>query len=751
MPSNAESFVDSYVTSLESYWNREREETKALLVKEEGNRAAYISSLEQSIRAADDDIRNWTNLQGTADRAERKLILDRQRLNISRTKARRRGLRSASVAGEAFDKLEGKFAKAATGKGEKGINLSQAMSNMGSGSKQEQALALMDILSNETDLAGLIASSGTGALGSAGIESSVAAGSGIMRTLEERNTRGAGLGVDREVLQLAAAGMVGLWGANVPDQHQLLDPAMAKQLRGAVTQRANAAVSTASSGAEDKALADELERSGFLLEDFLPAMEASGLIQRREDLDRRLAEERAARQPDLEAETERRFLERVGTGGAGEGLEFAGRGILGAFQFAAQEKRERRALDERRASLTARQGELDAMTPNSRLLQRTTGLAMGSYQKHGNNIPPGVSKELWELATQVANQSKSGGFSSRDDIVVQTRALVNQLKSLDGVSPEERENALEQTLEFFGMQKMGDYPPPAPPVERVVDEVEAAVEAADPDKKRGGAAAAAKDAAAAKAAREKAAREEAARADARKKARAARDAKEKAARGQGLSQRDVTLLSRLAAKLAWEFLDLPTTMREKWLSPNYDASHQKKRLDKLSKKNTERSQALSRSGVSPSLIKSVALKMQNMTPPEGMEGGVAGRATRIQAYSIALDMLEQQQGTGTISLPRYLQDNPKLSIDIIGEDGAGQAATLAAAQGIPGPLAGAGLSVVDRLLPNSLRNQGETFIDSSFTSEDEWDSVLDQMVAAEGAAEDQEKSDASLQEALEGF
>ena len=193
MPSNAESFVDSYVTSLESYWNREREETKALLVKEEGNRAAYISSLEQSIRAADDDIRNWTNLQGTADRAERRLILERQRLNISRTKARRRSLRSGSVAGVAFDKLEGKFAKAATGKGEKGLNLSKIMSNMGSGSKQDQALALMDILSNETDLAGLIASSGTGALGSAGIESSVAAGSGIMQPflqpLQEQKTK----------------------------------------------------------------------------------------------------------------------------------------------------------------------------------------------------------------------------------------------------------------------------------------------------------------------------------------------------------------------------------------------------------------------------------------------------------------------------------------------------------------------------------------------------------------------------------
>jgi hypothetical protein len=538
MPTNAESFVGSYVSSLETFWNKEREEAKTILMAEERNRGAFIQTLEMSIRAADKDILNWTKLEGTADRAERRLILERQRLSISRAKARMRGVRSGSVAGSAFDDLESKFAQKATGKGEKSLSLAKIVSR--GKSDEEVAKAIVLSLQNETDLSSLIAKTGVGVTGGAGVENKAAAGSGIMRTLTERSARNR-LGISKKALQMAAATMVGLHGFDaqgrpLPDHSNLLGPEMVSKMRGAVTMRADKAVAAAPSGAGDKALADELQRSGFLLEDFLPAMEATGLIQRREDLERRLAEEMSARVPDLEAETERRFLDRVGTSGAGEGLEFAGRGIIGAFQFAAQEKKERRALDERRASLTARQGELDAMTPNARLLQRTTGLAMGSFQKHGNNIPPGVDKNLWNLAGQIANQSKSGGFSSRDDIVVQARALVNQLESTKRMSPEERENALEQTLEFFGMQKMGDYPPPAPPVERVVDEVDAAVEAADPDKKRSGSSADARAAAAAKAAKDKAEREKAGAAKAKKKGPTG---------PLGLSSRDLEAIKRI--------------------------------------------------------------------------------------------------------------------------------------------------------------------------------------------------------------
>ncbi len=42
-------------------------------------------------------------------------------------------------------------------------------------------------------------------------------------------------------------------------------------------------------------------------------------------------------------------------------------------------------------------------------------------------------------------------------------------EKVKNMSPEERENALEQTLEFYSMQKMGDFPPPVSPVEEVVD------------------------------------------------------------------------------------------------------------------------------------------------------------------------------------------------------------------------------------------------------------------------------------------
>lgn len=748
MPTNAESFVGSYVSSLETFWNKEREEAKSILMKEEGNRGAYIQMLEQSIRAADDDIRNWTSLEGQADRAERKLILERQRLSISRAKARRRGMRSGSVAGSAFDDLESKFAQRATGKGEKSLNLAQAATRSGGKSDEEAAKAIVLQLQNETDLSSLIAKTGVGITGTAGLENRVAAGSGMLRTLMERNARNR-LGLSKQALQMAAATMVGLHGFDaqgrpIASQSNLLGPEMVSKMRGAVTMRADKAVAAAPSGGEDKALADELQRSGFLLEDFLPAMEASGLIQRREDLERRLAEERAARVPDLEAEAERRFLERVGTSGAGEGLEFAGRGIVGALQFASQERQQRRALDERRASLTARQGSLDAMTPNARLLQRTTGLAMGSYQKHGNNIPPGVNPDLWNLASQITNQSKSGGFDSRDDIVVQARALVNQLESTKRMSPEERENALEQTLEFFGMQKMGDFPPPAPPVERVVDEVDAAVEAADPDKKRGGAAAAAKAAAATKAAKEKAERE---KAEAEAKAKEKRDA----AQGRGLSRRDVGMLSRIGAMRGWEFLDMPTTLKGRLLSRKVSASHQNNRLDELKKKNTERAQRLRRSGISPSIITSASKTIKNMSLPEGAKGSLLERAARIQAYSVVLDMIEQQRDSGTVSLSKHLRDNPKLSIELIGRDGAGQGEALMAAQAPSKIERELSLGVVDTFIPSPFVPQAEEQIMSTMNTEEEWDSLLDQMIASEDLAASEQASEKSLESALEGF
>ena len=740
MPTNAESFVGSYVSSLETFWNKEREEAKSLLMKEEGNRGAYIQMLEQSIRAADDDIRNWTSLEGQADRAERKLILERQRLSISKAKARRRGIRSGSVAGSAFDDLESKFAQKATGKGEKSLNLAQAATRSGGKSDEEAAKAIVLQLQNETDLSSLIAKTGVGITGTAGLENRVAAGSGMLRTLMERNARNR-LGLSKQALQMAAATMVGLHGFDaqgrqIDSKSMLLGPEMVSKMRGAVTMRADKAVAAAPSGGEDKALADELQRSGFLLEDFLPAMEASGLIQRREDLERRLAEERAARVPDLEAETERRFLERVGTSGAGEGLEFAGRGIVGALQFASQERQQRRALDERKASLTTRQSSLDAMTPNARLLQRTTGLAMGSYQKHGNNVPPGVNPDLWNLASQIANQSKSGGFSSRDDIVVQARALVNQLESTKRMSPEERENALEQTLEFFGMQKMGDYPPPAPPVERVVDEVTQAVEDADPDAGRGN-------------------RSDAAKAAAEAKAKADADAKEKrdATQAQGLSRRDIKMLSRVGLKRALEFLDFPTTMRGRLTSRKTSAGYQHKRLDEHKKKNNEQAQRLRRSGVSPNIISSGTEAIKNMSLPDGKRPhkGLLERAARIEALSIVLDMIEQQQDSGTFSLSKHLRDNPKLSIELIGRDGAGQDETLMAAQAPSKTERELSLGVVDTFIPSPFVPQAEEQIMSTMNTEEEWDSLLDQMIASEDLAASEQASEKSLESALEGF
>ena len=687
MPSNAESFANSYVNSVEVSWNREREEAKSLLVIEEGNRAAYISSLEQSIRAADDDIRNWTNLQGTADRAERRLILERQRLSLSRAKSRRRGLRSGSVAGQAFDKLEAKFAKAATGKGEKGLNLAGAMAGSGGRSKEQQALALISILQNETDLAGLIATSRTGSQGTAGIESSVAGGSGIMRTLLERNARGAGLGVDREVLQMAAAGMVGLWGVGPEapvDHHQLLDPAMASQMRGAVAQRANTAVASASSGGEDKALADELERSGFLLEDFLPAMEASGLI----------------------------------------------RGLVGAFQFMGEGRQQQQELEAETTALAAEQAEFDAMTPNERLLFRTTGQAMGSFQKHGSNIPPGVSEDLWTLATQIANQSKAGGFASRDDIVVQARALVGQLDSTKNMSPEERENALEQTLEFYSMQKMGDFPPPVSPVERVVDEVTQAVEDADPDAGRGNRSDAAKAAAKAKAAAEAKAKAEA---DA--KAKAKKEERKTAGR-LGLSTRDLRFISNLGMKRGVEALYAVRASPS--LTRDYSGP-----ASRLKSENSQRAEALQNSGFPPDLIRAAANRASTLSfseyPPGVAENSLAKKlyeqTARQHAYGTMLDMIAQQQGSESLSLPRYLEVNPDAGFHVMGSYRGSEAgaAVLSAAE------RGRGIEGVAGLMM-----EPEEY-DAAYTTSEDWDELLNQLAERQ---ELQVGEDRSLEETL---
>ena len=90
MPSNAQMFTDYYAKSVVDYWDKQRTEARALLVRERGEQDAYIKSIEAAIRAADDDIRGWAQVSDARERATRQSILqaDRNRAYAARARSR---------------------------------------------------------------------------------------------------------------------------------------------------------------------------------------------------------------------------------------------------------------------------------------------------------------------------------------------------------------------------------------------------------------------------------------------------------------------------------------------------------------------------------------------------------------------------------------------------------------------------------------------------------------------------------------
>ena len=307
-------------------------------------------------------------------------------------------------------------------------------------------------------------------------EAKLAYSVGALRALKEAN-RGV---VDESVLREAVSMITG-----VPAQ--MINEQTLNTMKTARTQQIESRSRGAGARAGD-VISDELMKDGFSLDDFLPAIQAQNLIIREQDTLRQIEQARQQRITDTEAEVERRMLERVDPG---RGLEFAGRGLIGAMQYGRQVRRQRQELDQYRqqvdqvvAENDRQQQYLASLSPNARLLHQATGQGMSSYQKHGNNIPPGVNNDLWSIGGQLVTMKEANGFRDSEDFVVKARAMVNQLEGAGDMTPQQRENMLRQALEFYTMQATGDFPPPpTDQPELTPEEQQQAI--ADPDAARG--------------------------------------------------------------------------------------------------------------------------------------------------------------------------------------------------------------------------------------------------------------------------
>lgn len=478
MPSNRDELVDFYVQSTQATQQREVEELRKLILEEQGNRQAYIKSLEDYGRSLQDDMQRWVQIGGEADRAERRLLLDRAKAQAQADRrARRASSRASGVVGAAFDKTVERAAKATAGAGaESGVSLAAIIDQSSAVGNPAGEIARQ--LMGQTKFASaLVSGQGYGVeAGGEDNEAKLAYSVGALRALKEAN-RGV---VDESVLREAVSMITG-----VPAQ--MINEQTLNTMKTARTQQIESRSRGAGARAGD-VISDELMRDGFSLDDFLPAIQAQNLIIREQDTLRQIEQARQQRITDTEAEVERRMLERVDPG---RGLEFAGRGLIGAMQYGRQVRRQRQELDQYRqqvdqvvAENDRQQQYLASLSPNARLLHQATGQGMASYQKHGNNIPPGVNNDLWSIGGQLVTMKEANGFRDSEDFVVKARAMVNQLEGAGDMTPQQRENMLRQALEFYTMQATGDFPPPpTDQPELTPEEQQEAI--ADPDAARG--------------------------------------------------------------------------------------------------------------------------------------------------------------------------------------------------------------------------------------------------------------------------
>lgn len=460
MASNAQMFTDYYAKSVVDYWDKQRTEARALLVRERGEQDAYIKSLEAAIRAADDDIRGWAQVSDARERANRQFILQSDRNRAAAARARSRATSSAiRGATDAMTKVESRLAQSSTGQAETASAFERAQ---GRNIPDSQMIASLTSQMGGvgTDLAKDIAKYGLERGGSADEATRLAAAHGIRRTLRETARRNPGAGINETVINGTALNLVGLENTAV-NRSKIGTYNALVQAQGA---RAAQIVQSAPTGAAGAVqVADDLEARGFAPFDFLPEMEVDALKARREKMQADLAAARAQRagESDLDAMLEQEMARR--TRGIGEGLQFGG-GLIGALRFGAQTRRRLADATQGLQAAEAELGRLNAMSENERLVYEATARARQSYNRFGSSIPDGANPTLWQLAGQIATMNKNGGFANLDKMVQQARQLIADTPEggLNEMSREQKQVALNQLLEFASMQQLEGWEAPQP-------------------------------------------------------------------------------------------------------------------------------------------------------------------------------------------------------------------------------------------------------------------------------------------------
>jgi len=460
MPSNAQMFTDYYAKSVVDYWDKQRTEARALLVRERGEQDAYIKSLESAIRAADDDIRGWAQVSDARERATRQSILQADRNRAYAARARSRATSSAiRGATDAMTKVESRLAQSSTGQAETADAFQLAQDRNVPDSEMIASLT-SQMGGVGTDLAKDIAKYGLERGGSADEATRLAAAHGIRRTLRETARRNPRSRINENVINGTALNLVGLENTTV-NRSKVGTYNDMVQAEGARAARTVQSAPTGAAGAVQ--VADDLEARGFAPFDFLPEMEVDALKARREKMQADLAAARAQRAEgsDLDAMLEQEMARR--TRGIGEGLQFGG-GLIGALRFGAQTRRRLADATQGLQAAEAELGRLDAMGENERLVYEATARARQSYNRFGSSIPDGANPTLWQLAGQIATMNKNGGFANLDKMVQQARQLISDTPEggLNEMSREQKQVALNQLLEFASMQQLEGWEAPQP-------------------------------------------------------------------------------------------------------------------------------------------------------------------------------------------------------------------------------------------------------------------------------------------------
>jgi hypothetical protein len=460
MPSNAQMFTDYYAKSVVDYWDKQRAEARALLVRERGEQDAYIKSLEAAIRAADDDIRGWAQVSDARERADRQFILQADRNRAYAARARSKATSSAiRGATDAMTKVESRLAQSSTGQAETAQAFESAQSRDVPDSEMIASLT-SQMGGVGTDLAKDIAKYGLERGGSADEATRLAAAHGIRRTLRETARRNPGARINENVINGTALNLVGLENTTV-NRSKIGTYNALVQAQGA---RAAQTVQSAPTGAAGAVqVANDLEARGFDPFDFLPEMEVDALKARREKMQADLAAAQAQRAEgsDLDAMLEQEMARR--SRGIGEGLQFGG-GLIGALRFGAQTRRRLADATKGLEAAEAELGRLNAMGENERLVYEATARARQSYNRFGSSMPDGANPTLWQLGGQIATMNKNGGFANLEKMVQQARQLISDTPEggLNEMSPEQKQVALNQLLEFASMQQLDGWEAPQP-------------------------------------------------------------------------------------------------------------------------------------------------------------------------------------------------------------------------------------------------------------------------------------------------